>query len=124
MPETNVPKWLNLDEIGSPETVNDLAKVRAEADELAPTVRAFAIRAFQATQTWSAATNQSMLPDEVRLLADQHSGAQAAFDAIERMIADLQVAYLEKPDSLEWPDWFEQEASKLPPTGFTKGPTQ
>ncbi len=113
MPETNVPKWLNLDEIVSPEMVDDLAKIRTEAEEFAPTVEAFARRAFRVTQAWEDTVGRANLPDEVWELTKDASGAEAVFEVIERMVNDLKVAWLEKPSIDKLPDWYAEEAAGL-----------
>ncbi len=119
MPETNVPKWLDLDEIVSPEMVEELAKVKAEAEELAPTVDAFARRAFRVTKAWENTTSRANLPDELwELTRDATVGA--VFEVLERMINGLKVAWLEKPNSGELPDWYAEETDKLPTEGANR----
>lgn len=112
MPETDVPKWLNLDEIVSPEMVDDLAKIRAEAEELAPTVEAFARRAFRVTQAWDDTVARANLPDEVWELTKHASGAEAVFEVLERMVNDLKVAWQEKPEGDKLPGWYFEEAEQ------------
>ncbi|HEV2766388.1 MAG TPA: hypothetical protein VGV63_01620, partial [Acidimicrobiales bacterium] len=92
------PAWLNLDAILDPSVIADLAAIRAEAEALEPTVREFAIRAFRVTQSYDAALTDLHLPDEVWEIANQVSGGKETLLTIQRVMAHLVVASLEKPD--------------------------
>lgn len=107
----NVPGWLNLHALIDDELIAELAVVRAEADALAPAVRQLAIRAFRATEAFDLALARADLADEVWEIARDGCGAGATFDALRRLINDLQIARGEKPEGSP-PDWFEREASE------------
>lgn len=114
-----LPSWLNLDAFVDDKITTDLAAVRAEAEGLASTVRDFAIRAFRATQAWDAAVAKANPTDDVWELAKHAHGAEATFEAIACLIANLELTRLEWPED-PVPDWIVDEAVMAPQTAFTK----
>ncbi len=106
MPEA--PRWLNLDALIDEALATELEAMRVEAEALAPVVRQFSIRAFQATWAWEAALKDQSLANEVWELVKQFSGAGALFDAIDGLVDDLDIARLELPSN-DSPEWYRRE---------------
>ncbi len=104
-----IPNWLNLDALIDEGLMTELEAIRVEAEALVPAVRQFSIRAFRATWAWEAALKDQELADEVWELVKQFSGAGALFDAIGRLVDDLEIARLELPSTNDGPEWYGRE---------------
>lgn len=103
-----LPAWFNLEGALDEEALAELQAVAAEAEELAPRVRALAIRAFRSLMPVEELDVADL--DDLAELVEEVSGARRVKDALRALEHDLEAGRLDPP--MDRPQWLPEEAAR------------